>query len=250
MTSFKLAFSSQRARFQLTRSARLLAKTWAYELVACSAEAVCPACSLAAGSVQRVSAWISRALFSLMNAGHSLLVAGCAPSQFGHLTDSLFGQSSCLWPVPEHNGHTFSVAWQVHAPWPNCWQLKQRLGRGKYGVTSNLSKPRKMCSGRVGGVEAQEECSSLYLLASLGNDYPADFFHLRRVIVVPGHVEVSGKFLIRQAFCSLFEPDYTLGIVARPMSFGVCKSASGLSFGVEGEHGGDDKLTLAKVKVK
>ena len=156
MTSFNLAFSSLRARFRLTRSARLLAKTWAYELAACSAEAVCPACSLAAGSVQRVSACFSRALFSVMNAGHSLLVAGCAPSQFGHLTDSLFGQSSCLWPVPEHNGQTFSVARQVLAPWPNCWHLKQRLGRGMYGVTSNLSKPREMCSGRVGASKVRK----------------------------------------------------------------------------------------------
>ena len=31
---------------------------------------------------------------------------------------------------------------------------------------------------------------------------------------------------------------------ARSVSFGVSKSASGLSFGVEGEHGGDDKLCL------
>ena len=54
ITFLNLAFSSLMARLRLTRSARLLAKTWAYEFAACSAEAVCPACSLAAGSVQRV----------------------------------------------------------------------------------------------------------------------------------------------------------------------------------------------------
>ena len=120
ITSRNLAFSSLRARLRLTRSAWLLAKTWAYEFTATSAVGVCPACSRAAGSVQRLSTWISRALFSVRNAGHSLLVAGCAPSQFGHLGDSLFGQSSCLW-VPEHKGQISSVARQVRAPWPNCW---------------------------------------------------------------------------------------------------------------------------------
>ena len=120
--SRNLAFSSLRTRLRLTMSTWLLAKTWAYQFAACSARAVFPAYSLAAGSVQRVFfTWISRAVFSVMNAGHSLLVAGCAPSQFGHLGvsewvimfnglsrtaghlgDSLFGQSSCMW-VPEHN---------------------------------------------------------------------------------------------------------------------------------------------------
>ena len=113
----------------------LLAKTWAYEFAACSAGAVFPACSLAAGSVQRVFKWISRAVFSVMNAGHSLLVAGCAPSQFGHLGDSLFGQSSYLW-VPKHNEQTSSVA--------------------KKGVL-----------WQGWGIKSQEKGSCLYLLPSL-----------------------------------------------------------------------------------
>ena len=154
--SRNLAFSSLKARLRLTKSAWLLAKTWAYEFTAISAEVVCPACSLAAGSVQRLSTWISRALFSVRNAGHFLLVAGCAPSQFGHLGDSLFGQSSCLC-APEHKGQTSSVARQVRAPWPNCWHLKKRLGRGMYWSTSNLSKPRKMRSGRVGASKVRKK---------------------------------------------------------------------------------------------
>ena len=154
--SHNLAFSSLSARLRLTRSAWLLAKIWAYEVTATSAEAVCPACSRAAGSVQRLSTWISRAFLSVRNAGHYLLVAGCAPSQFGHLGDSLFGQSSCLW-VPEHKGQISSVARQVRAPWPNCWHLKQGLGRGVYCSTSNLSKPRKMCSGRVGASKVRKK---------------------------------------------------------------------------------------------
>ena len=85
-----------------------------------------------------------------MNDGHSLLAAECVPLQFGHDGDSLFGQASCLCPVPEHSGQTSSVALQVRAPWPKRWHLKQRLGRGMYGSTSNLSKPRKMRPGRVG----------------------------------------------------------------------------------------------------
>ena len=99
---------------------------------------------------------ISRALLSVRNAGHSLLVAGCAPSEFRHLGDSLFRQSSCLW-VPEQKGQISSVARQVRAPWPNCWHLKQRLGRGMYFSTSNLSKPRKMCSGRVGASKVRKK---------------------------------------------------------------------------------------------
>ena len=126
MTSFNLPFSSLRARLWLTRSALLWARTWANELAAgsvvvcpaCSVAAgtsvvVCPACSLAAGSVQWVSAWIWRALFSVIYAGHSLLVAECELSQFGHFNESLFGQLSCLWLVPEHNVQTSVVARQV-----------------------------------------------------------------------------------------------------------------------------------------
>ena len=136
-----------------TRYDWLLAKTCAYEFAACSAEAVCPACSLATMSVQQVSAWISRSLFSVTNTAPSLLVAGCAPSQFGYLTESLLGQSSCLRPVPEHNRQKSSVAQQEHAPWPNCWHLKQRLGRGVYRFTSNLSNENPRCV--LAGLEHQ-----------------------------------------------------------------------------------------------
>ena len=83
ITSLNLAFSSLRARLRLTRAAWLLA-TWAYECVASSAVVGWPACLLASGSGQRVSACMRSASFSVMNTGHSLLAAEWAPSQFGH----------------------------------------------------------------------------------------------------------------------------------------------------------------------
>ena len=129
MTPFNLAFLSLRPKFWLTGSAWLWARSRDYEFAASSAVAVFPACSLAAGIMQRVSAWIWRAFFSVIKAGQSLLVAVYVPLQFRHFRESSFGQLSCLWPVREHNAQTSAVAWQVHAPWPNCWHLKQCLGR-------------------------------------------------------------------------------------------------------------------------
>ena len=42
------------------------------------------------------------------------------------------------------------------------------------------------------GIEGQEKSSCLYLLASLGDDYPASLFYLWWFVVAPGHVDVPG----------------------------------------------------------
>ena len=213
------------ARLRFTRSDWLLAKTCACEFAACSTEAVCPACSLATTSVQRVSAWISRSLFSVTNAAPSLLVTGCAPSQFGYSTESLFGQSSCLRPVPEHNRQKSSVAQQVHAPWPNCWHLKQRLGRGVYGFTSNLSNGSpKMCSGRVGASKVRKNVPLCTFLPPLVMITLLVSFTWGESLLR----QVSGKFLIRQDPCSLFESDYSLDIILHPVGWDLERHVSNL----------------------